>query len=75
MIGISDKNAPLLEPLKKTYEIEGQKITFESGKIGLLIDGAVTISDENDNILFVTAGFKQDGLNEKADFFPLVVDF
>ncbi|PZM86546.1 polyribonucleotide nucleotidyltransferase [Candidatus Gracilibacteria bacterium] len=75
MIGISDKNAPLLEPLKKTYDIEGQKITFESGKIGLLIDGAVTISDENDNILFVTAGFKQEGLNEKADFFPLVVDF
>lgn len=75
MIGISDKNAPLLEPLKKTYEIEGQKITFESWKIGLLIDWAVTISDENDNILFVTAWFKQEWLNEKADFFPLVVDF
>ena len=58
MIGISDRNAPLLKPLKKTYEIEGQKITFE-----------------NDNILFVTAWFKQEGINEKADFFPLVVDF
>ena len=75
MIWISDKNAPLLEPLKKTYEIEWQKITFESWKIWLLIDWAVTISDENDNILFVTAWFKQDWLNEKADFFPLVVDF
>jgi hypothetical protein len=38
MIGISDRNAPLLKPLKKTYEIEGQKITFETGKLGLLID-------------------------------------
>lgn len=75
MIWISDKNAPLLEPLKKTYEIEWQKITFESWKIWLLIDWAVTISDENDNILFVTAWFKQDWLNEKTDFFPLVVDF
>ena len=75
MIGISDRNAPLLKPLKKTYEIEGQKITFETGKLGLLIDWAVTISDENDNILFVTAWFKQEGINEKADFFPLVVDF
>lgn len=75
MIWISDKNAPLLPVLTKTYEIEGQKITFETGKIWLLIDWAVTISDENDNILFVTAWFKQEGLNEKADFFPLVVDF
>lgn len=75
MIWISDKNAPLLEPLKKAYEIEWQKITFESWKIWLLIDWSVTISDENDNILFVTAWFKQDWLNEKADFFPLVVDF
>lgn len=75
MIWISDKNAPFLKPLKKTYEIEGEKITFESWKFWLLIDWAVTISDENDNILFVTAWFKQDWLNEKADFFPLVVDF
>lgn len=75
MKGISDKNAASLVSLKKTYEIAGEKITFETGKLGLLINGAVTISDENDNVLFVTTGFKTKGLNENADFFPLVVDF
>lgn len=75
MKGISDKNAASLVSLKKTYEIAGEQITFETGKLGLLINGAVTISDTNDNILFVTTGFKTKGLNENADFFPLVVDF
>ena len=75
MKGISDKNAASLVSLKKTYEIAGEKITFETGKLGLLINGAVTISDENDNVLFVTTGFKTKGLNENADFFPLVVDY
>jgi polyribonucleotide nucleotidyltransferase len=28
-----------------------------------------------ENILLTTAGIKTKGLNEKADFFPLVVDF
>jgi polyribonucleotide nucleotidyltransferase len=40
-----------------------------------LADGAVSISDEMGNVLFVTAGIKQSGVNEKADFFPLVVDY
>ena len=75
MKGISDRNAASLVSLKKTYEIAGEKITFETGKLGLLINGAVTISDENDNILFVTSGFKTKGLNENAGFFPLVVDY
>lgn len=75
MKGISDRNAASLVSLKKTYEIAGEKITFETGKLGLLINGAVTISDENDNILFVTTGFKTKGLNENAGFFPLVVDY
>jgi polyribonucleotide nucleotidyltransferase len=75
MKGISDKNAASLVSLKKTYEIAGEKITFETGKLGLLINGAVTISDENDNVLFVTTGFKTKGLNENADFFPLVCDY
>jgi polyribonucleotide nucleotidyltransferase len=75
MKGLSDKTAVKMIPLKKTYEIEGSKITFETGKLGLLINGAVTISDENDNVLFVSTGFKEKGVNEKADFFPLVVDW
>lgn len=75
MNGISDKNAASLVSLKKTYTIGGEEITLETGKLGLLINGAVTISDTNDNILFVTTGFKTKGLNENASFFPLVVDF
>jgi polyribonucleotide nucleotidyltransferase len=62
-------------PLKQSFDIGGKKITFEAGKLGLLADGAVTISDEMGNVLFVTAGIKQSGVNEKADFFPLVVDY
>lgn len=75
MNGISDKNAASMLSLKKTYTIGGEEITLETGKLGLLINGAVTISDTNDNILFVTTGFKTKGLNENASFFPLVVDY
>lgn len=75
MYWISDANAHEITPLKKTYDIEGENITFESGKLGLLINWAVTISDENDNVLFVTTWVKTEWLNEQADFFPLVVEF
>lgn len=75
MLGLSDANATKINSLKKVYEIAGKKLSFESGKLGLLINGAVTLSDENDNILFVTAGIKETGLNEKADFFPLMCEY
>nr|MDD3720630.1 polyribonucleotide nucleotidyltransferase [Candidatus Gracilibacteria bacterium] len=75
MIGLSDKNAPELKSLKKTYNIEGKNITFETGRIGLLASGSVTISDESGNVLFVTCGIKEEGLNKEADFFPLSVEY
>ncbi|MBS9775383.1 polyribonucleotide nucleotidyltransferase [Candidatus Gracilibacteria bacterium] len=75
MHNISDKNATQITPLVRTCDIEGENISFETGKLGLLADGAVTISDENDNILLVTTGFKENGINEKASFFPLIVDW
>lgn len=75
MIWLSDKNAVNVVPLTKTYNIWGKNITFETWKLWLLADWAVTISDESGNVLFVTAWFKQDGVNQKADFFPLVVDY
>ncbi len=75
MIWLSDKNAVQIQPLKQTFSVGGKNITFEAGKFGLLADGAVTLSDEYGNVLFVTAGVKQSGVNEKADFFPLVVDY
>jgi polyribonucleotide nucleotidyltransferase len=75
MIGLSDKNAPNITPLKKSYSFGGKEYSFESGKLGLLTSGAVTMADNEDNILFTSAGFKTEWLNEKASFFPLVVDF
>jgi polyribonucleotide nucleotidyltransferase len=75
MIGLSDKNAKDIIPLKKSYSIAGKQISFEAGKLALLANGAVSLSDTEGNVLLVTAGVKEDGLNEKADFFPLVVDY
>lgn len=75
MIGLSDRNAVDIVPLKKTYCVWGKNITFETGKMGLLANGSVTLSDDVWNVLFITAGIKESWVNEKADFFPLVVDY
>ncbi len=75
MIWLSDKNAISVKPLKKTYNIWGKNITFETWKLWLLADWALTISDDFWNVLFVTVWVKQEWVNEKADFFPLVVDY
>ena len=70
-MGISENKTPL----KKSYTIDGKEISFETGKIGLLASGAVTMSDREGNVVFTTTGFKTEWLNEQAGFFPLVVDF
>ena len=75
MIGLSDANATQIKPLVKTYTFAGKELTFETGKLALLANGSVTISDSDDNILLVTTGVKEVGLNKQASFFPLVVDF
>lgn len=69
MIWISDKNAPFVVPLKKTYNIWGKNITFETGKLWLLSDWALTVSDDFWNVLFISVWVKQEWVNEKADFF------
>jgi len=75
MQGLSDINAVSMKPLKKEYTIGGKKISFETWKLWLLANGSVSMSDENENILFTTAGIKEVWLNESAGFFPLVVDY
>lgn len=75
MLGLSDKNATSIIPLKKSYNIGGKEYVFETWKLGLLTSGAITMSDSEDNVVFTSTWFKTEGLNEKADFFPLVVDF
>lgn len=75
MIWLSDKNATKIKALKKTYDIEGTKITFESGKLALLSSGSVTISDDSGNYLFVSCGIKEEWLNKQTDYFPLSVEY
>jgi len=58
MIGLSDTTAVNITPLKKSYEFEGKSFTFETGKLGLLTSGSVTMSDRLGNVLFTSAGFK-----------------
>ena len=59
MQGLSDTTAVEIKPLKKTYSIAGKNLSFETGKLGLLANGAISMSDEQDNILFTTAGIKE----------------
>jgi len=75
MIWLSDQNVADIQPLKKTYVIGGKTLTFETGKLWLLANGSVTLSDTDGNVLLVTAGVKESWVNEKAEFFPLVVDY
>lgn len=75
MINLSDKSATKLNALKKSYSLEWTNFSFESWKLWLLIDWAVTISDDFDNVLFVSTWFKKDWLNTQADFFPLIVEW
>lgn len=75
MLDVTDANASTIVPLNKTYAIAGKNLTFETGRLAFFANGAVTMSDENDNILMTTAGIKEAGLNKQASFFPLVVDY
>lgn len=75
MIWLSDKNATKITPLKKSYEIEGSTLVFESGKLALLSNWSVTISDWNWNLLFVSCGVKEEWLNKETDYFPLQVEY
>ncbi|MDD5377337.1 MAG: polyribonucleotide nucleotidyltransferase [Candidatus Gracilibacteria bacterium] len=72
--GLSDQNALTKAMVTKTYEVGGKKITFESGRLALLADGAVVVRDEEGNYLLVTAGIK-DEVNMSASFFPLSCEF
>ncbi|MFA6090162.1 MAG: polyribonucleotide nucleotidyltransferase [Candidatus Gracilibacteria bacterium] len=72
--GLSDQNALTKATVTKTYEIGGKKITFESGRLALLADGAVVIRDEAGNYLLTTVGVKEE-VNLSANFFPLSVEF
>jgi len=75
MIWLSDKNAPEIKSLKKTYSIEWANLTFESWKLALLSNWSVTISDDKWNLLFVSCWIKEEWLNKEAWYFPLQVEY
>ncbi len=59
IIWLKDIDASKLNVVSKTYNIWGKNITFESGKLALLIDWSVIIRDEDWNYLLTTAGIKE----------------
>ena len=72
---LSDKNAINITPLRKTYNIWWQNITFETKKFWFLANWSVTLSDDKWNIILTNVWIKDEWVNENADFFPLVVDY
>ena len=60
MIGISDANATQITPLREEFSVAGKKMFFETGKLALLSSGSITLSDEEGNVLLVTAGIKEE---------------
>jgi polyribonucleotide nucleotidyltransferase len=58
-----------------TFETDfnGTKISFETGKMGLLTDGAVVVK-YNDSVLLATVVIKKE-IDESKDYFPLSVEF
>ncbi|MCK9272763.1 polyribonucleotide nucleotidyltransferase [Candidatus Gracilibacteria bacterium] len=74
IISLSDSKILEHKSFSKTYNIGGKSLTFESGKLALIADGSVTISDEAGNYLLTTAGIS-DTAKEGIDFFPMTVEF
>ena len=72
--GLKDVDVPNMALVAKTYTIAGKDVTFESGKLAMMINGSVVIKNEAGNYLLTTAGIKSDA-NPNAPFFPLVVDY
>ncbi|MDD2486776.1 MAG: polyribonucleotide nucleotidyltransferase [Candidatus Gracilibacteria bacterium] len=74
IIGLSDKQILSHKSFSKTYKIAGKNLTFESGKLALLADGSVVISDEEGNYLLTTAGISEN-IKKGIDFFPMTVEY
>jgi polyribonucleotide nucleotidyltransferase len=61
------------QPTAISAELGGQTLTFETGKLAKLADGAVTVR-QGDTIVIVTA-VSATTVKEGQDFFPLTVDY
>lgn len=74
IIWLSDTQILSHKPFAKTYEIAGKKLTFESGKLALLADWSVVISDLEGNYLLTTVGIS-DNIKPWTDFFPMTCEY
>jgi len=74
IISLNDSKILEHKPFSKVYNIAGKSLTFESGKLALIADGSVTISDEAGNYLLTTVWIS-DKPKEWIDFFPMTVEF
>jgi polyribonucleotide nucleotidyltransferase len=70
---LSDRDRHTLPSVKKTYVVGGKSLTFESGKLALLANGSVTISDDDGDYLLTTVGVAE-GRGD-IGYFPLQVEF
>lgn len=60
-------------PIKTTANVGRSPITFESGKIAKLADGAVVVSSADSVVM--TSAVSATTMKEGQDFFPLTVDY
>jgi len=74
IVWLSDTQILSHKSFSKTYTIAGKKLTFESGKLALLADWSVVISDEDGNYLLTTAGINEN-IKPWADFFPMTCEY
>ncbi|MES2774851.1 MAG: polyribonucleotide nucleotidyltransferase [Bacteroidota bacterium] len=63
----------LSQPISKSFEVNGQTVTVETGKLARQADGAVTVKCGNCIILATVCATKEP--REGQSFFPLSVDY
>ena len=63
----------MFNPVSKSFEFGGQKVTLETGKVARQATGAVIVSMGATQVLTTVVGKKQ--ANPGQDFFPLTVNY
>ncbi|MGI9250504.1 MAG: polyribonucleotide nucleotidyltransferase [Pseudohongiellaceae bacterium] len=63
----------MFNPVSKSFQLGGQTVTLETGKVARQATGAVMVSMGNTQVLATVVGRKQ--ANPDASFFPLTVNY
>ncbi len=62
-----------MNPIKRSFEYGGKKVTLETGEIARQATGAVLVDVEGTSVLVSVVGKKE--VSEGQDFFPLTVNY